>query len=117
MHRQQFATSHTIELDGKAIEMSPEEMEKWCKHYTEEYDSDLPPLWQATYDNNVPAMKALHYFYKKEVDGFGAANREDSTMPTHICCLRGHVEARASARACAIATRPLCTRDHWSRRA
>ena len=98
-------------------EMAPEEMEKWCKHYTEEYDSMVPPMWKAAHDDNVPAMKSLHYFYKKEVDGFGAANREDSTMPTHICCLRGHVEARASARACAIATRPLCTRDHWSRRA
>ena len=80
-------------------EMAPEEMEKWCKHYTEEYDSMVPPMWKAAHDDNVPAMKSLHYFYKKEVDGFGAANREDSTMPTHICCLRGHVEARASARA------------------
>lgn len=37
-------------------------------------------------------MKSLHYFYRKGVDGFDAANREDRSMPTHVACLRGHVQ-------------------------
>ena len=97
-------------------EISPEEMQEHCNDYTKTYDGQIPPMWKAAFDNNIKAMKSLHYFYKKEVDGFGAANREDSTMPTHICCLRGHVEARASARARARSRRaPLHARRpyHW----
>lgn len=37
-------------------------------------------------------MKSLHYFYRKAADGFDACNREDRSMPSHIACLRGHVE-------------------------
>ncbi|KAJ8602464.1 hypothetical protein CTAYLR_001306 [Chrysophaeum taylorii] len=72
-------------------EMTPEEMQVLCSEYTKTYDGQIPPMWKAAFDNNVKAMKALHYFYRRGVDGFDACNREDRSMPSHIACLRGNV--------------------------
>ena len=71
-------------------ELTPEEMQSLCAQYTKTYDGQIPPMWKAAFDGNLPAMKALHFFYRKGVDGFDAMNREDRSMPTHIACLRGH---------------------------
>ena len=65
-------------------------MQSLCAQYTKTYDGQIPPMWKAAFDGNLPAMKALHFFYRKGVDGFDAMNREDRSMPTHIACLRGH---------------------------
>mmetsp|Transcript_12986 Transcript_12986/g.17386 ORF Transcript_12986/g.17386 Transcript_12986/m.17386 type:complete len:216 (+) Transcript_12986:49-696(+) len=73
-------------------EMSPEEMQELCSVYTKTYDGHISPMWKATFDGNLKAMKALYYFYRKEPDGFGACNREDRSMPSHIAALRGHTE-------------------------
>ena len=70
--------------------MTPEEMQSLCAQYTKTYDGQIPPMWKAAFDDNLQAMKALHFFYRKGVDGFDAMNREDRSMPTHIACLRGH---------------------------
>ena len=85
----QNATAPAQGTFGEA-ELTPEEMQSLCAQYTKTYDGQIPPMWKAAFDGNLPAMKALHFFYRKGVDGFDAMNREDRSMPTHIACLRGH---------------------------
>lgn len=72
-------------------ELTPEEMQTLCSEYTYTYDSQISPMWKAAFDNNIKAMKSLHYYYRKGVDGFDACNREDRSMPSHVASLRGHV--------------------------
>ncbi len=44
-------------------------MQSLCAQYTKTYDGQIPPMWKAAFDGNLPAMKAhLHHHLQPNLD-------------------------------------------------